>query len=210
MNIPRILIPTISYSCKSHSRSSKRLRSFWKGVKNIGKAVSRLSALELNAADPRPYAKVKLLDREIFGLLDSGVTMTCIGGSLAKELLEKKITCKRLHSDASIADGNKQQIVGILRTEINYKNLNELINIYIIPTLRLDLYLGIDFWQLYDLLPTDLSVSAISQDENMHRLSSVQKQNLEKVIKLFPSFAEEGLGKTTILSHNIDVGTAKR
>lgn len=43
----------------------------------------------------------------------------------------------------------------------------------------------------------------------MHTLSSVQKQNLEKVIKLFPSFAEEGLGKTTILSHNIDVETAK-
>ncbi|XP_037894138.1 uncharacterized protein K02A2.6-like [Glossina fuscipes] len=40
-------------------------------------------------------------------------------------------------------------------------------------------------------------------------LSSSQLQQLQNVIKIYPSFAKEGSGSTNILSHAIDVGSAK-
>ncbi|KAH8292637.1 hypothetical protein KR054_011785, partial [Drosophila jambulina] len=80
------------------------------------------------------------------------------------------------------------------------------------------LYLGIDFWRQYDLLPKSLSIEEVVvsnekasdiRSEDTHVLSDVQRAKLSNVINCFPSFTQEGLGKTSLITHSIDVGDAK-
>jgi len=44
---------------------------------------------------------------------------------------------------------------------------------------------------------------------DQHELSEVDKVKLANVINCFPSFSQEGLSKTNLVSHSIDVGTAR-
>ncbi|KAH8244095.1 hypothetical protein KR038_008285, partial [Drosophila bunnanda] len=78
------------------------------------------------------------------------------------------------------------------------------------------MYLGIDFWKLYDLLPRNLHISELDTTEtdckdkaDQHQLSDMNKAKLANVVNCFPSFSQEGLGRTNLISHSIDVGNAK-
>lgn len=43
---------------------------------------------------------------------------------------------------------------------------------------------------------------------NLHNLTPPQQESLNNVVSMFPSCVTEGLGKTTLLKHTIDVGNA--
>jgi len=43
------------------------------------------------------------------------------------------------------ADGSPQRIVGRIKVEIEYANVKKCLPIYIVPSQKHDLYLGIDF-----------------------------------------------------------------
>ena len=45
--------------------------------------------------------------------------------------------------------------------------------------------------------------------ENFYPLSQSQQLQLNAVIELFPNFEKQGLGRTSLITHSIDVGTAK-
>lgn len=81
---------------------------------------------------------------------------------------------------------------------------------YIIPSLSQVLYLGIDFWTAFNLLPQIDEIDASSQPTppNVHDLDPEQTEQLNCVIKKFPSSELEGLGKTTLLKHHINVADA--
>jgi len=81
------------------------------------------------------------------------------------------------------------------------------LDLNIIPSLSQDLYLGIDFWSTFVLLPSAMQISETASD--LHELSDERSSVLEKVVAKFPSFAVSGLGKTTLISHSIDTGDAK-
>lgn len=90
---------------------------------------------------------------------------------------------------------------------------------FIIPDLKQDVYLGIDFWDKFGLLDKITSQDGVAEldvgtaDEsidppNYHVLSKEEKARLDKVITVSPSFATEGLGRTSLITHSIDVGSA--
>lgn len=76
-------------------------------------------------------------------------------------------------------------------------------------------------------LPKTKDLSALSGDEfasqsishieinsqsivnNQYPLTPSQRQQLNAIIDLFPNFEKDGLGKTSLIKHNIDVGSAK-
>lgn len=163
--------------------------------------------------DLRPYADVTIFGESVSGLLDTGASISCIGGSFAAKFLDSNHPYKKLNSKVHTADGKPQNIVGFVRTNIIFRSLEKPIEIYIIPSLSQQLYLGVDFWRSFDLLPFHFvnspSTPSIAAIRETCSLSSHQKQKLNKVIELFPSFAKEGLGKTTFVSHVIDVGEAR-
>lgn len=45
--------------------------------------------------------------------------------------------------------------------------------------------------------------------EQYYPLTATQKQQLNAIVSLFPNFEEEGLGRTSLISHDIDVGNTK-
>jgi len=81
------------------------------------------------------------------------------------------------------------------------------LDLNIIPSLSQDLYLEIDFRSRFGLLPSAIQISESASDS--HELSDEQNSLLEKVVPKFPSFAVSGLGKTTLISHSIDIGDGK-
>jgi len=93
----------------------------------------------------------------------------------------------------------------------------------LIPNLSQPLYLGIDFFNLFnikfqinelfappsssDTFPDNLA-SNKPVEPLMHNLSLNQRQNLNKIIDSFPSSTHLGLGRTNLLCHKIDTGLA--
>ncbi|XP_059223172.1 uncharacterized protein LOC131996977 [Stomoxys calcitrans] len=196
------------------ARSSKRMRKFWKIVKNLKRNFS-VSVLE-RPGDVRPYAEVRLLDRNVIGLLDTGASVTCLGAQAAIDFLGSQIPYKKLNTTVNTADGKPQRIAGVFTTEVVFRNKSEPITIYVVPNLSQDLILGIDFWRKYNLLPQSLlnGISSLSfsvgdaQNLDQKYLSVDQKFQLQCAIDLFPSFAKEGLGKTNVICHTINTGGA--
>lgn len=146
--------------------------------------------------------------------MDTGASISCIGGSFVQSIIQDKVPHKSMGSTVRTADGNTQKIVGKLRTKVQYKGVTRTLSFYLVPSLVQSLYLGIDFWTEFDLLPSELTKSfnlasiESSNTEEFRSLSQEEQIMLKETINCFPSFAKNGLGKTTILSHVIDVGTA--
>lgn len=118
------------------------------------------------------------------GLLDTGAAVSVIGGNLTQQIIKSRIPFKRGLSSVSTADGRK----------------------HFIPSLSQDLYLGIDFCSKFELLQAEMQISEITS--LTHYLFTQQQDELQKVTQEFPSFSVFGLGKTSILSHVMDIGDA--
>lgn len=198
------------------NRSSLRARKFWNNVKQRYKVVS--GCVIGGKSDIRPYAEVLLFGEKLLGLLDTGASISCIGADMAERFLKSGSVHKKISGHIRTADGMTQKIVGFVRTKIIFRSIEKPIDIYIIPSLTQPLYLGIDFWTSFNLLPdcfrSSLSippvVATISNDPlKTSILTDVQKLLLEPILSLFPSFSKEGLGRTSLVCHHIDIGNAK-
>jgi len=145
----------------------------------------------------------------VYGLLDSGASISCVGDSLAVEVEAENVPFRAMERNAVTADGSPQRIIGRIKVEIEYANVMKWLPIYIVPSLKHDLYLGIDFWKHYDLLLKSLVEASDSSSADTHVLSEDQREKLSEVINCFPSFTEDGLGNPNLITHSIDVGSAK-
>lgn len=214
-------------------RSTIRLRNYYKKRKILSKI--SISSITLLANDLRYYAKVNFLNFEQHGLLDTGANVSCIGADLAQTDFSQFPGFNACKSVVKTADGASQKVLGWLDTNVNFKNKCHVMRLFIIPSIAHKLILGIDFWRTFNLMPeffrtTDLVCSNQDIDkaanlsslnpESMRStvndaegdslsLSDSQRQQLSAVVKLFPDFQEQGLGRTSLIHHSIDVGDAK-
>lgn len=148
---------------------------------------------------------------EIRGLLDSGASISCLGKDADKTLSRLSIKSKQFASLVQTASGNGQPITGYADAVIKFAGKDKTIRLFVVPTLSQELYLGVDFWRAFGLLP--LKIDEIEQepevDDNKHSLDPTQRKVLQDITNLFPSSATEGLGRTTLLQHTIDTADAK-
>lgn len=195
-----------------HHRSNERMKSFWSKVKHTRRNL--LSAVYDKPGDIRPYTEVLLFDKKIKGLLDTGASVSCLGAQVATDFLQSGQKFKKIRLAVKTADGRSQNVEGIVEANVTFRGESKPIIFYVVPNLAQNLYLGIDFWHAFNLLPSGLvpelaSISPyVSDTSNQRLLSEVQKQQLQIVINSFPSFSKEGLGRTSLISHVIDVGSA--
>lgn len=214
---------------KSPKRSTTRLRRYFRLRKICGKI--QISTIVSNPQDKRFYAKVSFLDFEEFGLLDTGANISCIGSELAQFQFSKLPNFQPIKSFVKTADGKSQNVLGWINVSISFNGKRKDMKLFIIPSISHRLILGIDFWKSFDLLghingPQDIisfknnipckpdiseiSPSDIDKDETLQiKLSCDQLRQLDAIISLFPSFEKQGLGRTTLITHTIDVGDAK-
>lgn len=172
---------------------------------------SRLS----DRVDERPFANVLIFNESLYGLLDSGASVSVLGKDSMKFVERHHLPIKSFISSVCTADGSKQKVIGYCEVLITYKGVTKPINLYIVPSLSQTLYLGLDFWRSFALAPSIIPpIDSIELgetdkcDTSFHVLSSHEKLQLDQVIQDFPSFEKIGLGCTSLLEHNIDTGNA--
>lgn len=185
---------------------------YWKAAKLTKRALKNAAVHELNTTvDERPFAHVNINNIELRGLLDSGATISCLGKNAHQTLARLKIMPKVFHSSVQTAAGDGQSISGYADVTICYGGLEKNLRLFVIPTLSQELYLGVDFWKAFGLLPLRFVEEINSPPEaksDKHALTLGQQKKLEDIIELFPSSAVEGLGMTPLLKHAIDTGDA--
>lgn len=177
------------------SRTTKTELSYWRKLKNA--IISDLSSSL--PADSRPHAIIELNGCHIRGLLDSGASISCLGRNSKERIEQLELKMKPLNQSVHTADGSPQAVVGYVETEVRYANKTQIVRLYVVPSLSQELYLGIDFWQLFGLAPVMIKSLLDPQDlpptdelpENAHVLTLTQLAAL----------------KTLKLQHKIEVGS---
>ncbi|KAH8357072.1 hypothetical protein KR200_003632, partial [Drosophila serrata] len=86
-----------------------------------------------------PCAEVQILGRLVLGLLDTGASMSAVGGNLANQIIKQGMAFKRVATTVNTADGQQQKVVGRLKTPIQYEGKIHELDLYIIPSLSQDL-----------------------------------------------------------------------
>lgn len=164
-----------------------------------------------NKKDPRPFISVEVAGEPMEALLDSGASISCLGHNALDWLNKMGIHWTRSNMSVQTADGSPQCVLGHFTITVKYKSISKMFRIFIVPGLSQNLYLGIDFWKEFGIVP--MSVECISSevqiespDGNQHKLTDDQKSRLMSVVETFPSFENEGLGKTPLHKHQIDTG----
>lgn len=185
---------------------------YWKSVRLSKRLIAKANISEISfLSDPRPHAEVTIAEVKLIGLLDSGASVSCLGKNALETAKQMNLRVKSVSSSVKTADGASQQVLGFIDAPITYKLSTKLIRLYIIPSLSQSLYLGIDFWKAFEICPALVSElsSSIEADPNTHSLDPLQSETLSSVRLAFPTSAPDCLGKTTLLTHTIDVGDAK-
>ena len=194
------------------SPKSDRTRNFWFRVREDKRKIksSRLCSVK-SGRDDRPYATITISGKKLTGLLDSGASVSCLGSG-ALDLIEKgNLPTKAINENILTADGTRQRIDCVVKTDVTYNGMTKQIKFYVVPSLTQPLYLGIDFWRVFRIAPAIINEVQleITPDSNVHELSAEQQTAFESIKAEFPSFSVEGLGKTNLLAHRIDVGEAQ-
>lgn len=210
-----------NYEKKRHVENRNRkkilkLREKKKQHKILKKSVLETIARDRDTKDPRPYVTVNLEGKAIKGLLDSGATVSLLGRHCRELVEELGLEIYPYFSNVSTASGQRHRILGKIVVDIEYNNRINKINLFLCPDLSQELYLGTDFWRVFDIAPQIFPVEEVNADlqrnihgdsdntnPNMHILSEDQQNKLDKVIKLFPTFEEKGLGCTKLEKHAI-------
>lgn len=183
------------------------MRNFWASVK--GSRRKLISAIFSSPSDLRPYASVIILGERFNGLLDSGATISCMGSSAVDWIVGSGLKINKFKSSIRTADVIGS-VIGSAKVDVTFRGVTHPLEIYFIPSLSQDLYLGINFWRLFQLAPDIIcGLNDSLVDPHTHSLTATQKQKLSLAIQAFPSFEKEGLGKTSLVEHHIDVGNAK-
>ncbi|KAH8315350.1 hypothetical protein KR059_005688, partial [Drosophila kikkawai] len=103
--------------------AAENLHSFWKNVRNCRIGVEYINSLPAGPKDPRPFLPIRVLDRTVYGLLDSGASISCLGGNLAREVVAQGVY-KAINSNGKTADGRSQQIIGYFKAKEAAENLH--------------------------------------------------------------------------------------
>ncbi|KAL7723154.1 hypothetical protein ACLKA6_018414, partial [Drosophila palustris] len=181
--------------------------------------------------DPRVFADVEITGRKMKGLLDTGASVSLLGRGCRELVEELEWPVQPYASMVRTAAGASRPILGRVVLPVKYKDRVESIVFYMCPDLQQELYLGIDFWRAFEIAPdvlgaptiheadpdvaeatvanTDVSYyrdeDDVESDPEMWNLEERQVTQLEAVKREFLQFEKDGLGKTHLLQHRIQL-----
>lgn len=169
-----------------------------------------------NSSSQRPFITVRIGNQDIVALLDSGADRSVIGAkglSLLKSLNFDVFKATKI--TVTTADGKPQKIMGSARLPINLKGNLKFLEVLVIPSIKHNLILGVDFCQAFGISIDFKKSSWSSRDKeyvldsvnvinDVETLSESQKLKLASVTDLFKNLT--GLGKTDLVEHRIDTG----
>lgn len=172
--------------------------------------------------DNRDYVLIDILGITYVGLLDSGANRTVINSELAKTL--KGLGLKTYRSQdlqVATADGNRHNITEIIDVPVKFNGRFNVVRMMVMPNLSQKVLLGKDFFTTFGIFidfkgeTSDYCqmVSALSSQEptvmSRDDLSEGQQESLTHLINTMKQTIGSGLGRTTIIKHEIDTGNCK-
>lgn len=151
------------------------------------------------------------------GLLDTGATVSILGKNCREIVEELDIPIIPLSSRVTAAGGKHYRVLGKIKVSVRYQENTKEMHLCLCPDLEQNLYLGIDFWRLFQLAPDIMGISEINIEKiteeitsadakyklNPHELSPEQSTRLNEVIEAFSTYEKNGLGCTTLEKHTI-------
>lgn len=201
------------------------MRVFFNSYKTNKVAVVRSNN---NFNDVCPYLNVEIGGLPFCGLLDSGSTISIIGGSAVKFFSD----LAELHKPDDIcsvvtANGSTSPVTGYMYLPVTVNEVLRVVKFFVIPGVSSSLLFGIDFWKAFHIAPDVLSLTdpnnrvffqkrdeaVVCQVNRLHPFDALtveQKKLADRVYKKFEEISAEnkGLGRTQLISHHIETGDA--
>lgn len=160
--------------------------------------------------DNRPYAKVKVGNVVLNGLLDSGASCSILGKGSENFSNQLNLPRYEISTCLKTADGTSHPANYYLNIPYTFNNKTKVVPTLIVPTLSKPLILGMDFWSTFHIKPICCSVEAEPIPVDTITLSDDQALKLEGVIKKFKATTPgQPLDKTSLIEHSIDTGSTK-
>lgn len=162
--------------------------------------------------DPRPYLTVKVFDREVVALMDTGATQTCFGKGSGGILGEFQISIRLSPNPIFVrtADGVMHHCEELVDVPFQYNNETHLLSALLVPDLASPLILGMNFWRAFGLKMikpmTTPVVNEVELSSDLIHLSQEQKTILDEAIKSLPITTSTSFGCTSKITHTIDTG----
>lgn len=175
----------------------------------------------------RPHVSVELHDIELLGLLDTGSSVSIMGGNNYKYFSTKGIVLQQNQPLQFVAaGGQKLKSIGVMYLTVKFLSQSHILEIYVVPEIHNTLILGMDFWNQFGLFPKHLTSVVMRSDSEValadltintdanlcsyEHLSDDQKTTADHIISQFRniSYEERGLGRTSLITHSNDTGNA--
>ena len=171
--------------------------------------------IRASQSDTRPYAKIKIGNIELIGLLDSGATHSVLGNGAEAALKQFESQIKPFRTSVVTADGRKHQNNGLIELPVEFQNQTGKIKFTICPSLEKPAYLGVDFWRVFGLAPDIVGVADLQDGEanvddlnelviyEQHELTDEQRKQLDEATAKLRTYEKDGLGRTHVDKHSI-------
>jgi len=149
--------------------------------------------------DNRPFAREKIEDLEVMGLLDSRASVSLLGEGCLETVERIGLILERSQSIMKSAGGTQHRVVGKIQPNISYNGVTHRLPILLCPSLKQKLYLGIDFWRKFESLhQVESEFMAKREPIEAHILFPEQTEQLEEAKGRFLTYESQGLGLTKV------------
>lgn len=168
--------------------------------------------------DNRPHLKLKIGDRVVTALVDTGATNSILG-AVGWKLLADRFRQGMSHSgieEISVANGSSNAVIGEVSVRVELNSTSRDIKFLVVPTLTYSHILGADFCDAFQLsmsfgdfsfrLPCCNAVETAAGVSGRDNLSPEQNQRLEKVVEKYRELSNNEMGCVTTAVHKIDTG----
>jgi transposase InsO family protein/predicted aspartyl protease len=202
------------YRSKSWPFLSKSINNELSNFKTFDK-------VDYTLTNNRTFITIKVNDKAIIGLLDTGATCCFMGISL-KDLFDKS-ECQSVFKPISVKVANGQLIFcnHVKTIPITYNNETKLIKCIYLAELSSPLILGMNFFTAFkfDFFQQTRCISNTSTDEEFHLdlipsesveekfiLTKSQQLQLDEIYSLFNFSDQDTIGCQNVIEHNINTG----
>ena len=163
---------------------------------------------------------------EMYGLLDSGACISILGNNAHKKFVNLGFKLQEEpNTSCTVANGINLKTFGYIFVPVNYNSKVGIIKFFVIPEVVTEVILGCDFWNKFNLAPEIFNsvrymkrpIDFVLNDRNnvcsvrsYEALTAQQRELADSVISDFKkvSFEVKGLGRTNLIEHVIDTGSA--
>lgn len=144
-------------------------------------------------------------------MLDSGANISVLGKNAINLTNKLDLQIFSYNKSVRTADGKPHSVIGFVYLPISFNKTTHIIETLLVPSISSELILGMDFWTAFEIVPViknnNIQISTV--DSNQISITPEQQKSLDETIsKFLISNEETPLGRTDVLSHKIDTGTA--